>query len=486
MSGDKTQTARKTEKEMKKRDEQKAQVKEKEKTHSAQKAQKKTETQSAKKAQVKTFTEGQILLPLVRFALPVLAALFLQAMYGAVDLMIVGWFTDAGAVSAHVSAVTTGSQIMMTLTNLVASFAMGATILLGQQIGRGQAKKGGETIGACIVLFVCIGLVLTALCVPGAGLIAQIMHAPKEAFELTTAYVRICGAGMLVIIAYNLIGSIFRGIGDSITPLITVAIACVFNIAGDLVLVAGFHMGTIGAAIATVGAQAVSVVIREQIRFQGDIIARITRLGLPIATQDLLVGISFLIIQAIVNALGVVPSAGIGVAEKVCAFIMLVPSAFMQSMSAFVAQNAGAGRFDRAEKALRYGILLSLSVGIVMFYLSFFHGVELALLFAKDMDVAAAGADYLKAYAIDCMLTPIFFCFIGFFNGIGMTRFVMAQGIISAFCVRVPVSFFMSKRVPVSLFQIGLATPFSSSLQIIMGLVCLYYVKRKVKRTGMF
>ena len=149
------------------------------------------------------------MVPLVRFALPVLAALFLQAMYGAVDLMIVGQFTDAGNVSAHVSAVTTGSQIMITLTNLVASFAMGATILLGQQIGRGQAQKGGETIGACIVLFACIGLVFTALLVPGAGLIAKIMHAPAEAFELTTAYVRICGAGMLVIIAYNLIGSVF-------------------------------------------------------------------------------------------------------------------------------------------------------------------------------------------------------------------------------------------------------------------------------------
>ena len=420
-------------------------------------------------AQVKTFTEGQILVPLVRFALPVLAALFLQAMYGAVDLMIVGQFTDAGNVSAHVSAVTTGSQIMITLTNLVASFAMGATILLGQQIGRGQAQKGGETIGACIVLFACIGLVFTALLVPGAGLIAKIMHAPAEAFELTTAYVRICGAGMLVIIAYNLIGSVFRGIGDSLTPLITVAIACVFNIRRRM------RRDEMPFTLA-----------RDQIRFQGDIIARITRLGLPIATQDLLVGISFLIIQAIVNALGVIPSAGVGVAEKVCAFIMLVPSAFMQSMSAFVAQNAGAGRFDRAEKALRYGILLSMAVGIGMFYLSFFHGTELALLFAKDMDVARAGAEYLKAYAIDCMLTPIFFCFIGFFNGIGMTRFVMAQGIISAFCVRVPVSFFMSKRVPVSLFEIGLATPFSSSLQIIMGLVCLYCVKRKVKRTGMF
>ena len=448
-----------------------------------------------KEAQVRTFTEGKILFPLVRFALPVLAALFLQAMYGAVDLLIVGQFTDVSSVSAHVSAVSTGSQIMLTLTNLVASFAMGATILLG----RGQARKGGETIGACIMLFACIGNVFTILCVSGAGVIASVMHAPREAFELTKAYVRICGGGMLIIIAYNLIGSIFRGIGDSVTPLITVAIACVFNIAGDLVLVAGFHLGTIGAAFATVGAQAVSVLIslllmrrrtlpftleREHIRFHRELMGRITRLGLPIATQDFLVGISFLIIQAIVNSLGVIPSAGIGVAEKVCAFIMLVPMAFMQSMSAFVAQNAGAGRFDRAERALRYGILLSLAVGTVMFWLSFFHGVALASLFAKDMEVAVAGADYLKAYAIDCMLTPIFFCFIGFYNGIGMTRFVMMQGIVSAFCVRVPVSFLMSKRVPVSLFHIGLATPFSSALQIVMCLVCMAYVKNRIRKNG--
>lgn len=450
--------------------------------------------------QIKTFTEGQILLPLVRFAMPVLAALFLQAMYGAVDLMIVGRFTEAGSVSAHVSAVTTGSQIMLTLTNLVASFAMGATIILGQQIGRGQAKKGGETIGACIVLFACIGIALTLLCVPGAGAVAMIMHAPREAFALTTAYVRICGGGMLIIIAYNLIGSIFRGIGDSMTPLLTVAIACVCNIFGDLLLVAGLHMGTVGAAVATVGAQAVSVVIslwllrrrmkrgqlpftlvKWHIRFDGPVIRQITWLGLPIAAQDLLVGISFLIIQAIVNALGVIPSAGVGVAEKVCAFIMLVPLAFMQSMSAFVAQNAGAGKLDRAEKALCYGILMSLAVGTVMFYLSFFHGLDLASLFSKDIEVAAAGAEYLKAYAIDCLLTPVFFCFIGFYNGIGRTRFVMLQGIISAFCVRVPVSYIMSKRVPVSLFHIGLATPCSSSLQIVMCLVFMAVLKRRFR-----
>lgn len=450
--------------------------------------------------QNRNFTEGEIFKPLLRFALPVLFALFLQAMYGAVDLMIVGRFAEDAYVSAHVSAVSTGSQIMLTLTNLVASFAMGATIMLGQQIGEGRAEKGGETIGSCIGLFFCIGVVLTVILVPGAGTVARLMHAPREAFDLTVSYVRICGAGSLVIIAYNLIGSIFRGIGDSVTPLVTVAIACVCNIIGDLILIAGFHMGTIGAAIATVFAQAVSVAVSfvwmrrkkklpfritlTDLRMRPQIVKRITRLGLPIAMQDFLVGVSFLLIQVIVNSLGVLPSAGVGVAEKVCAFIMLVPAAFMQSMSAFVAQNAGAGKYDRAGKALGYGIIMSLIVGIGMFYMSFFHGVSLASMFAKDIEVAKAGADYLKAYAIDCMLTPIFFCFIGYYNGIGMTRFVMAQGIISAFLVRVPVSFLMSRRTPVSLFHIGLATPASSALQIIMCLCAMIYVRKHLKKPG--
>ena len=442
-------------------------------------------------AQPNNFTEGKILVPLVRFALPVLLALFLQSMYGAVDLLVVGRFGAA----ADVSAVSTGSQIMMTLTNLVSSFAMGATILLGQQIGEGNAQKGGETIGACVLLFAAIALVMTALIVPGARTLAAVMRAPAEAFDLTASYVRICGMGALVIIAYNLIGSVFRGIGDSATPLITVAIACACNIAGDLLLVAVFHLGTVGAAIATVFAQAISVVAsfllirrkalpfrleRAHLRFNREIIGRVTLLGLPIALQDLLVGVSFLIIQAIVNNLGLIPSAGVGVAERVCGFIMLVPSAFMQSMSAFVAQNAGANRYDRAIRALRCGIGLSLAVGLVMFYLSYFHGTWLTGLFSRDGAVALAGADYLRAYAIDCMLTPIFFCFIGFYNGIGMTRFVMLQGIVSAFCVRVPVSWWMSRRAPVSLFHIGLATPCSSALQIVMCLVCMRYVRRRV------
>ena len=204
-----------------------------------------------------TFTQGRILKPLILFALPVLLALFLQAMYGAVDLLIVGKFAS----SADVSAVSTGSQIMMTLTNLVSSFAMGTTVLLGQQIGCGERKQGGRTVGTAIVMFTVIALVMTAVLVIFAPQVSSIMNAPEEAFDKTVAYVRICGGGMLVIVAYNLIGCIFRGIGDSRTPLFTVAVACVFNIAGDLILCAGFKMGTSGAAFATVFAQVISVIV---------------------------------------------------------------------------------------------------------------------------------------------------------------------------------------------------------------------------------
>lgn len=437
-----------------------------------------------------SFTEGKILKPLILFALPVLFALFLQAMYGAVDLMIVGKFAS----SADVSAVSTGSQIMMTLTSLVSSFAMGTTILLGQQIGCGERKEGGKTVGTAIVMFTGIAIVMTVILVAFAPQICNIMNAPAEAFDRTVLYVRICGGGMLVIIAYNLIGCIFRGMGDSRTPLLTVAIACVCNIAGDLLLCAGLQMGTGGAAIATVFAQVVSVVVsfgvickkelpfqlkRSDVRIHGRLLRKMAGLGAPIALQDLLVSISFLIILAIVNSMGVTASAGVGVAEKVCAFIMLISSAFMQSISAFVAQNYGAGRMDRAKKALHYGVGVSFTIGVFMFSLSFFHGDVLAGIFSSDASVIAAAADYLRSYAIDCMLTAIFFCYIGFYNGIGRTKFVMMQGIIGAFGVRVPVSYLMSRRANASLFDIGLATPCSSAVQILLCVGFMLYLKKK-------
>lgn len=432
------------------------------------------------------FTSGAILPKLLSFMLPVLFAMFLQAMYGAVDLLVVGRFSD----NADVSAVSTGSQIVLTLTNLIVSFSMGITVSVGQKIGQKRPDDAAQTIGTGLVIFAITGVLFTLISVIGAGVLASVMQAPVEAFDVTVNYIRICGAGFIVITAYNLLGSIFRGLGDSKTPLISVGIACVFNIIGDLVFVAVLGLGASGAALATVIAQLISVLIslviirrtklpfkfkRSHIRLQKASARSIFALGTPIALQDLLVGISFLVMLAIVNNIGLTASAGVGVAEKVCAFIMLVPAAFMQSMSAFIAQNYGAGKPERAVRALKTGIAVSFVFGFIMFILTFFRGDMLAGIFSNDTQAVINAWDYLKAYAIDCLLTCFLFCFIGYYNGIQRTTFVMLQGICGAFLVRIPVAFIMQHYGGGSLFLIGLATPCSTVMQIIL---CFAVYKR--------
>lgn len=425
------------------------------------------------------FTQGDIFLPLLRFSLPILAALILQTAYGAVDLWMVGRFATA----ADVSAVSTGSQLMHTITCVVTGLTMGTTVMLGQTLGQGKGEEAGSIIGSSIALFSLIAALLTAFTILGAEWLARITQVPEEAISPSLSYIRMCGAGLCFITAYNVFGSIFRGMGDSKPPLMTVAIACAVNVAGDYLLVAVLGLGALGAAIATVCAQGVSVAVSllvvsrrglgfpfspRDIRFHRVKVGRILRLGTPVALQDGLVSISFLVILSIVNSLGLVASAGVGVAEKLCGFIMLVPSAFSQSVTTFVAQNVGAGRLDRARKCLGQGILASLCFGVVIGYLSFFHGSVLAGLFNGDPAIVSAAADYLRAYAIDVLMTSFLFPFIGYFNGRGSTGFVMVQGLVGAFCIRIPVSFFMSRLLPVSLFRVGLATPCSSLAQILL------------------
>ncbi len=441
------------------------------------------------------FTEGKILGPLLKFSLPVLFAMLLQAMYGAADLLIVGQFGAA----ADVSAVSTGSQIMQTITSVITGLSMGTTILLGQKIGQKKPEEAGNVIGAGVCIFAVLALFLTAAMTLFAGPFCAAMQAPAEAFDKTVDYVRICSAGAVFIVAYNVLGSIFRGMGDSKTPLLAVFIACICNILGDLLFVAVFHMAAAGAALATVLAQALSVVLcvlvvrrkglpfpfsRKNLRFHRQVIFKTLKLGFPIALQDALVSISFLAIIAIVNSLGVIPSAGVGVAEKLCMFIMLVPSSFMQSLSAFVAQNIGANRNDRAVRAMVCGMLASLLIGVAMAFLAFFHGDFLSGLFARDPQVIASSADYLRAYAVDTLLVSFLFCFSGYFNGCGKTTFVMAQGIAGAFLVRIPVSFLMSRIQPVSLFLVGLATPCSTVVQILLCAGYFYLLGRKRRKAG--
>lgn len=437
-------------------------------------------------------TEGRIMGSLLRFAIPVFLALFLQAMYGAVDLLVVGKYAHI----ADQSGVATGSMFTTSFTNVITCFAIGVTVLIAEAIGSGRKKAASKGIGTGIAVFAAVAVVATVILVVFAERIAILMHAPSDALTQTTQYIRICGSGIIFIIAYNVIGAIFRGIGDSKTPLITVAIACVVNVVGDLIFVIGFDMGAAGAALATIMAQAISVTIsliiisrkklpfnlsKSDIRFDKEYTKKIFVIGTPIALQELLVGMSFIFIQTTVNSIGLVESAAIGVGEKVCAFLMLVASAYMQSMAAFVAQNNGAGKHKRSKKALLYGIETAFIAGLVMGLLAFFGGAYLAKIFSNDASVIKATHSYLKAYAIDCLLTAILFCFIGYFNGCERTMFVMLQGIIGAFCIRVPLVMLFNKVGNGSLFMIGLATPTSSAVQIVLCIVAfIYYEKRKM------
>ncbi len=439
--------------------------------------------------QIRDFTKGPILGQLLRFSLPILLALFLQALYGAVDLLIVGKF----AATQDVSGVAVGSQIMMTITGVVSSFAMGTTIFLGQRIGAGEKDACAKIVGSTIVMFLGIGLFLSVVTPLLAGPLAQLMNAPAEAFAQTKRYLSICGAGYVVIVAYNVLGSVMRGLGDSRTPLMTVAIASCCNIAGDLLLVAGAHLGATGAAIATVASQTVSVLIsllvllrrglpfplaRRDVALDRPTARSIVRFGAPVAAQEFLVSLSFLVILSFVNKLGLNASAGLGVAEKVCFMIMLIPIAFMQSMSAYVAQNYGAGQLERAVRGLRIAILVSTAFGAVMAWLAFFHGDALCAVFSDDGAVIAAGFDYLRAYGIDCLLTCFLFCFIGYFNGLGRTGFVMLQGVFAAFAVRIPIAWWMSVHTA-RMFYIGLSVPCSTLAEIIACFIFFAIVRKQ-------
>lgn len=431
------------------------------------------------------FTQGSIFGKLIQFMIPILGALILQAMYGAVDMLVVGHF----GTTAGISAVSTGSSILNMVTFVLSQLAAGVMILLGRYLGERNYERLGILIGNAIAFFLTISVALTLILVFFAEQIAMLMRAPAEALELTAQYIRICGAGCIFVVFYNLISCIFRGLGNSRLPLLFVGIACVVNIVGDLLLIAVLKMNVAGAAIATISAQAVSVVLslliirRQKLPFQfsfkdirfGSEIRPMARIGAPLALQDLLTNLSFLAICAFVNRLGLDASNGYGIAQKINSFIMLIPSSLVQCMASFVAQNVGAGKEDRAKKGMYYGMSVGFGIGLFIAAFVFFRGDLLAAVFAKDPQSIVKAFEYLRGLAPEAFLTCILFSFMGYFNGHSHSGFVMVQGLIQSFLIRLPMSWYMSMREGASLTGIGLAVPVSTMVGICL---CWLYYRR--------
>lgn len=435
------------------------------------------------------FTQGSILKKLVAFMIPILGALILQAAYGAVDLIVVGRYGS----TSGLSGVSTGSQVLNLVTFAVTQLAMGITVLIARYLGEKRPQEIGAVIGGATLVFAGISVVLFILMVGFAHPISVLMQAPEEAVDLTTMYVRICGGGIFFIVAYNVLSAIFRGLGDSKSPLLFVLIACIINIIGDLVLVAGFHLDAAGAAAATVLAQACSVVfaigilVKKHLPFtiaRNDFkwnaqCGKFLRIGLPLAFQEVLTQLSFLALCAFVNRLGLEASSGYGVACKIVNFAMLVPSALMQSLASFVSQNVGAGKEKRARQTMFTGIGVGLVVGCFVFCFVMFRGDLLAGIFTTDAAVIQRGYEYLKGFAPETIMTAFLFSMIGYFNGNNRTVWVMTQGMIQTLLIRLPFAYVMSIQPDASLTMIGLAAPVSTTVGVVMCAVYYWHMNRK-------
>lgn len=440
------------------------------------------------------FTQGSILKKLAAFMLPILGALVLQAAYGAVDLLVVGRFGS----TIGLSAVSTGSQVLNLVTFVVTQLAMGVTVLIARYLGEKKPELIGSVIGGAAVVFTLLSAVLFVVMVGFARSISVLMQAPAEAVALTASYVRICGSGIFFIVAYNLLAAVFRGLGDSKSPLLFVLVACVVNIIGDLVLVAGFHLDAAGATIATVAAQAVSVVCAVVILLKKKLPFTIRKsdfrlnlqsrkflsIGLPLALQEFLTQLSFLALCAFVNRLGLEASSGYGVACKIVNFAMLIPSSLMQSMASFVSQNMGAGNPKRAKKAMFTGIGIGLAFGCAMFALVFFRGDLLSNVFTTDAAVIQNAFAYLKGFAPETLATAVLFSMVGYFNGSDKTVWVMVQGLVQTLLVRLPMAYIMSIQPNANLTMIGLAAPTSTVVGIVLNVCFFLALERRSKKAA--
>lgn len=432
---------------------------------------------------------GKVGPALLRFALPFLAASLLQQLYGTVDMLVVGRMSAHSA--AELSAVSTGGQVTYCITSLLIGLATGATVLIGQYVGANRQKDVSRTIGTMFPLFALFAVAVSVVMAACSGRIVSVMQVPAEAVDSAHAYLFICAIGMIFVTGYNMVSGILRGLGDSKTPMLLVVVACIFNIIGDIILVGPLQMGAAGAAIATVGAQAISFLFSlvvlsrrkdfpfefrwKNFRMHREQNRLLLKLGIPVALQDFCIGISFILITAFINRIGLNESASVGVVSRVTCIAMLVSTAFMSAIAAMSAQNIGAGQPKRAVSAMGWGIILSFAFSALLFVLIQLFPAPILSLFTNEPGVIRQGTLYMRSNMIDALLVAFVFCINGFFSGCGHTRFSMINNLISTFGVRVAGTLVISLIPGTTMFHIGLAAPAASAVQIIIQLVYLRF-----------
>lgn len=411
------------------------------------------------------------------------------------DLFIIGQFEGAGSITA----VSIGSQVMHMITVMIVGLAMGTTVHIGRSIGAGRRDLAAKFTGNTITLFLGGSLVLAAAALGLVGHVVDWMSTPVEAVTGTQDYLTICYMGIPFITAYNIISSIFRGMGNSRTPMYFVAIACVANIFLDLLFMGPFHLGPAGAALGTVMSQAISVMIslwmvrrhglgiplgQANLKPRGDILKKLLRVGVPISIQDGFIQVSFLVITVIVNARGVVDAAAVGIVEKFISFVFMVPSAMLATISALGSIRIGAGRPEQAVEILYAGLKIVVTYGVALAALIQFCAYNVVGVFTSEPDVIAAGGPYLKGYIFDTIFAGIHFSFSGYFTANGRSEISFLHNLISIVCARIPLAYLTSRMFPETLLPMGLATASGSLVSVVICVAAYRILKPKFLRAG--
>ena len=449
----------------------------------------------------KNLTTGSVPKRILLFSLPYLLSYFLQTLYGMADLFIIGQYEGI----ASTTAVSVGSQVMHMLTVVLVGLAMGSTVAIGQAVGGGKRQKTAACVGNTVTLFMSLSLVLTAVLLVLARPIVSLISTPQDAVAGAVSYLSVCFAGIPFIVAYNILSSIFRGMGDSKSPMYFIAIACVVNIALDYLFMGAMGMGPVGAALGTTLAQAVSVAVslvmmrrrqrglritRQDLKPRRAIMGQILKIGVPVALQDGFIQIFFLLITVVANHRGLNDAAAVGIVEKIIGFLFLGPSAMLSTVSALGAQNIGAGKPERAVQTLRYAILMVSALGLAVSVTIQFIAEPIVALFTdvstpEGGQVVRLGGQYLRGYVWDCFLAGIQFSFSGYFCAYGRSDLSFLHNLLSVVLVRVPGAYLTSRLFADTLFPMGLASAAGSMLSVIVCLIAFRHLRRKEKEKSL-
>lgn len=443
----------------------------------------------------KSLTQGSVFKTLLSFSLPFLLSYFLQTLYGMANLFIVGQFNG----TESTTAVSIGSQVMHMLTVMIVGLAMGSTVMIGKAIGARKQEEASTAIGNTVTLFMSLSVVITVILLLLVKPIVSVMSTPEEAVGGTVWYLTICFIGIPFITAYNIISSIFRGMGDSQSPMYFIAIACAANIGLDYLFIGAMKLGPAGAALGTTLSQTISVIVslwiilrkntgislkKGHFRPRKDIMGNLLKVGLPVAFQDGFIQISFIVITVIANLRGLNDAAAVGIVEKLISFLFLVPSSMLSAVSTLAAQNIGAGRHDRAKQPLRYAVALCVSFGVLVVLLMQLAAEPFVGLFSDDGEVIRLGGQYMRGYIWDCILAGIHFCFSGYFCAYGLSGFSFLHNSVSIVCARIPLAYLASKTFADTLFPMGLATTAGSGVSVVICIGVFIWMQRKGQTYG--